>query len=404
MAGQISLQPQKCEECEQQEMRWEISVAEIAQGQNINKDIDSKTFDTIVGKRSSTTEETDTEERKKSEDETKAFNLCSDPTCRGHTETLATLVRWKLRNVSPDEYSNEEVNEIVTQTVEQSVHDYQTVTETVAELTESDTQKTEDEESITDEETAPKKETPPQQLDRCECGERQNPTQTSIGTAITEEEAVKDSNRFGKSFKVAVSALPFVEVDVGGGTEDGTETTTKETERIKTMDTATFPICSDLTCEEHLLMRGQIECWKMRNDSSREYTNEEIDETVSEELEQEITDGKILSENADEVFEDLLGESQDQDQTASMASSTNTQMSAFFRAFDAETAPSIGLDGSNTSEQTTTEANATPSTGAIADRLIEARPSADEGTGTSNSEGMNSDDNDEKKGPGGNSL
>lgn len=67
MAGQISLQPQKCEECGQQEMRWEISVAEIAQEQNINKDIDSKTFDTIVGKRSSTTEETDTEERKKSE-------------------------------------------------------------------------------------------------------------------------------------------------------------------------------------------------------------------------------------------------------------------------------------------------------------------------------------------------
>lgn len=396
MAGSISLQPQKCEECGQQEMRWEISVAKIAQERNENRDVKSRTFNTIIGKRSSTTEETDTEERKKSEDETKAFDLCSDPTCRGHTETLGTLVRWKLRNVSPDEYSNEEMNEKVTQTIEQSVHDYQTVTETVAELTGSATQKTSDEEPITDDETATKKETPPQQLDRCECAERQKPTQTSIEKTVAEEKAVKDSNHSRKSFKMAISALPFVKVDVGGGTEDGTGTTTKETERIRFRDTATFPICSDLTCEEHLLMRGQIECWKMRNDSSREYTNEEIDETVSEELEQEITDGQILAENAEEVFEELVGESQDHVQAESM----NPQKAAFFRAFDTETAPSVRV-GTIGNRGQATEADATASTGAIADRLVETSLSIDGRSGMSNSRDMA---NDEKKGPGGKSL
>ncbi|RRJ32051.1 hypothetical protein EIK79_05855 [Halocatena pleomorpha] len=381
-------------------MLWVVSAAETDQEQSEDRDISSRTLNTILGRQTSTTEEADTENSKKSEGDAEPFNLCPDPTCKNHIVEVGDIIFWKMKNISSKEYSEKEINDAADRKRRQAIRDYQTISKIVDGLVESTDYDAESGESIDNGQSQTEKETPPQQLDRCKCGEQQKPTQTSVGTTTTEGESVKDRNRSKKSFKVAVSALPFVNVDVGGGTEDGTKTTTKETESIKTMDTATFPICPDLSCEEHLQMLGRIECWKRRNDYSHEYTNEEIEEEVMEALEQEIRGDQILSENADEVFEELIKDSQDPSQKKATGTAMTEEMAAFAGAFDTETDSHVVLAGIKKRKLETTN-SPSPSDGTISARLAGRHPST--GEETTNSEGA-SNDNDEKKGPGGTSL
>lgn len=305
MPGVPSLQPQWCDECGQPKMAWVVSATDTNKEQNANKDIDSQTgsADVLYGtKIESDTEKAESKSLEKSEGGLDPFYLCTDPTCKGHTSTLGKIVRWKLRHASDQEYSKQETREIVKDTVKQSMRDYQTVLETVEKITDTKTpQNTEVEE------------TPPQQLGRCECGEQQNPTQRSVGETATEQESVTNTTRMTRSIKASISALPLIDVEAGGKTQSGDGTTNTEISTFNTIDTGTFPICPDLSCEEHLKMIGMIESWKMRNSSTREYSDKEVDGRLTNVIEQEKSDGEIITEAVENVREEMFGNELDQE-------------------------------------------------------------------------------------------
>lgn len=207
-------------------------------------------------------------------------------------DSLSDIILWKLRYATNREYSDEEAQEIVEEAAEQSIRDYQTVTETVEEMGDArEPQNTQVEE------------TPPQQLGRCGCGKQQESTQRSVGKTATEQESVTNTTRVMQSLKASVSAIPLVNVEVGGKTTNGDETTNTEISTFNTIDRGTFPICPDRGCEEHLKMMGMIESWKMRNDSTRKYSDEEVDEKLMNVIAQEINNDKITTKAKENVRE-----------------------------------------------------------------------------------------------------
>ncbi|MFC6965172.1 hypothetical protein ACFQJ8_27265 [Halocatena marina] len=118
-------------------MLWEASAAEISEEQKTEKDIENQNFSfsaLFKYKRETTTETGRTNQEGSELRRTKSFNLCPDPMCENHTDSLIELTRWKLRNDSTREYSDKEIREEVTQVAEQSIHDYRIVAENVEEI------------------------------------------------------------------------------------------------------------------------------------------------------------------------------------------------------------------------------------------------------------------------------
>lgn len=314
-------------------MAWIVSATDTDKKHNGSKNIDSQTgsVDALVGRKiEKSTEEAKARALAKSKGRLESFYLCTDPTCKAHIDVLGDVVRWKLKYASDREYSDEDMNRIADKKRRESIRDYRTVTKNVKEIYDTKSQSTTGNNFATGTSTdpeitsvaqtnqsqapSPNKQTEgtrPQQLGSCECGKQQKPTQITMGETTTEQQSNKDINGMVHSLRASISAIPMVNVDVGGTSKSSDETTSKEKSTFNTRDIATFPICPDLACEEHLITLGLIESWKLRRDSSREYSDEAIDETVREVLTQEIRGNQILTENAEVVFEEMVGNSRE---------------------------------------------------------------------------------------------
>jgi hypothetical protein len=309
-------------------MCWEVSTMESSTEQESDKNTNRRmgSLTALLGsEKETTTETTNTEGSESSNAKTNPFYLCPDPTCKEHIDTRCKLTRWKLRNASFQEYSDNEVKEIVKESMEQAIHDYHIVTENVETMYNKfglDTPRNENstEESIKTTSTAAGTNTdessrtnhadtlmsrdPSLQIPRCEACERQEVFQeVSTTDASMEQDSDKNTDHTTHQMAFSLSVVPFVEV--GGETESGDETVEKETSKFRTTDTVTFSICPEMTCESHLTTLSQMHCWELRTDSTREYADEEVDEIVEE---QEIRDHAIVTETSETVSSTLLSD------------------------------------------------------------------------------------------------
>lgn len=95
----------------------------------------------------------------------------------------------------------------------------------------------------------------------------------------------------------------FVSGTLGTDTDD-TESEIVHKEKI-------FHLCPDLSCDGREGDVRKIECWRMKTDPSREFTEEKLDDIVTETVEQEKKDHQIISEAVDDVHSRLLDDSTD---------------------------------------------------------------------------------------------
>lgn len=375
----MSAPPQQqrwCEECGRPEICWEISNKKDIDEKEYNKDINRRkgSLTALFGRKKETVTETrNVESSKPSNVKKRPFYLCPDPTCKEHIDTRCEVTRWKLRNASSREYSDNEVKEIVEESVKQAIRDYHTVTEYVNHLYDIyDINASENKDSIeesvktasraanTDEQPRINNadtvmaEDPSLQIPRCETCERQEIFQEiSASDTSVEQESEKNTNHTTHQMSFSLSFVPFV--GVGGETESGDETIEKERSTYKTTDTATFSICPEMTCKSHLMTLGQMHCWELRNDSSDEYSNKEVNEIVEETLEQEIRDHAIVTETAENVSGTFLNDSSESESEQASSNDNKTNEQSQKQTTDSPTKKQVENETENEEETKQTE-------------------------------------------------
>ncbi|RRJ32052.1 hypothetical protein [Halocatena pleomorpha] len=94
----------------------------------------------------------------------------------------------------------------------------------------------------------------------------------------------------------------FVSNTIGSSAADGSETGESETVHKEKI----FYLCPDLSCDGREGDIRTMERWRMKTDPSREFSEEKLDGIVAESVEKDKMGDRVLRENAEEVYQDMV--------------------------------------------------------------------------------------------------
>lgn len=98
---------------------------------------------------------------------------------------------------------------------------------------------------------------------------------------------------------------------------EGTPESSKSTD-IDGSKEKVFQICPHLPCDGREETIREMERWRMRNNPSREFSEEKLEKVVAEMVAQDKSDHQILSKNADEVYRSMVEEYEEDDDTGAI--------------------------------------------------------------------------------------
>lgn len=84
-----------------------------------------------------------------------------------------------------------------------------------------------------------------------------------------------------------------------------------DTDNEKEALTGVFYICPHLPCEGREDDVREMEKWELKNDPDRNFTEEKLEDIVTERVELEKNDHRIITETADEVYNNLIEDSKE---------------------------------------------------------------------------------------------